>query len=77
MGRSGKKQDVYRLGLLLLSLAQGSVVLEMVPDIASADFTQKFPLLFCDFLMRCLDQDERSRWSVKQLLVSKLVFDMG
>ena len=68
MGRSGKKQDVYRLGLLLLSLAQGVLVEEMVPDIASPEITQKFPLLFCDFLVRCLDQDERSRWSVKQLI---------
>ena len=50
MGRSGKKQDVYRLGLLLLSLAQGAIVKDMVPDIASPDITQKFPLLFCDFL---------------------------
>ena len=70
MGRSAKKQDIYRLGLLLLSLAQGSRVKDMIPDVSSAEFSRRFPLVFGDFLVHCLDQDERSRWSTKQLLVS-------
>ena len=66
IGRGGKKADVYRLGLLALSLALGEIVQEPV-SIPS----KMFPPEFQDFLRRCLDKDERERWSSKELLEHK------
>ena len=67
IGRGGKKADVYRLGLLALSLALGDIVQEPV-TIPS----KMFPPEFRDFLRRCLDKDERERWSSKELLEHKV-----
>ncbi|XP_012255300.2 eIF-2-alpha kinase GCN2 [Athalia rosae] len=60
--RGGKKSDIYRFGVLLLSLMKGSVVSDneghldnnMQPDLK-------------DFLSKCLIPDERIRWSAEQL----------
>ena len=68
IGRGGKKADVYRLGLLTLSLALGEIVQEPV-TIPS----KMFPPEFQDFLRRCLDKDERERWSSRDLLEHKWI----
>ena len=57
---------LYRLGLLALSLALGEIVQEPV-TVPS----KMFPPEFQDFLRRCLDRDERERWSSKELLEHK------
>ncbi|XP_064601948.1 eIF-2-alpha kinase GCN2-like [Liolophura sinensis] len=63
IGRGGKKGDIYQLGLLLLSLADGQEVTEILSEIP-AGFSPEFQ----DFLSKCLIQDERHRWSAGQLL---------
>ena len=61
IGRGAKKVDIYRLGLLALSLAMGEIVQEpSVPINLNPDFA--------DFLKKCLDRDEHERWSSGQLL---------
>lgn len=62
-GRGGKKGDVYQMGLILLSIAQG-----MTADNKKPEIPQTFPAVFQDFLTKCLMKDERHRWSVHQLL---------
>ncbi|XP_043271459.1 eIF-2-alpha kinase GCN2 [Venturia canescens] len=62
-GRGGKKTDIYRFGILLVSLFRGALIsendtgwdLNMQPDLK-------------DFLSKCLNSNERSRWSAEQLL---------
>lgn len=62
IGRGGKKVDVFRLGLLVLSLALGEIVSDAsIP-------TRLFSADFCDFLKRCLNKNEHDRWSTAQLL---------
>ena len=61
IGRGGKKVDIYRLGLLLLSLAQGEIVQD--PTVSKG-----LPSDLTDFLKKCLNRDERERWSCGQLL---------
>ncbi|XP_037078614.1 eIF-2-alpha kinase GCN2-like [Pollicipes pollicipes] len=61
-GRSGKKADVHRLGVLLVSLARGGVSTEPAP--APPDW---LPESARDFLARCLEPDEQRRWSAEQL----------
>ncbi len=61
LGRGAKKVDVFRMGLLVLSLASGEVVQEpKVPRGMDAALS--------DFLKKCLCRDERDRWSAMQLL---------
>ena len=62
IGRGSKKGDVYRLGVVLLSLSQGRSVTDLVVDLPT-----NIPKDFHDFLSKCLIRDERSRWSVMQL----------
>ncbi|XP_074662114.1 eIF-2-alpha kinase GCN2-like [Tubulanus polymorphus] len=62
LGRSGKKADVYQLGVLLLSLALGEEVTENLPEVPNS-----LPLDLKDFLRKCLLKDERLRWSTSQL----------
>ncbi len=64
VGRGAKKVDIYRLGLLLLSLVTGGIVQE--PVIPRGDGLISPEL--ADFLRRCLDRDEHERWSATQLL---------
>ncbi|KAM4779677.1 eIF-2-alpha kinase GCN2 isoform 1-T1 [Cyanocitta cristata] len=61
--KPGKKGDVWRLGLLLLSLSQGQVTKEFpvaVPTSLPADFQ--------DFLEKCVCLEDKERWTPQQLL---------
>ncbi|XP_006275944.1 eIF-2-alpha kinase GCN2 [Alligator mississippiensis] len=61
--KSGKKGDIWHLGLLLLSLGQGQVSREYpvtVPNDLPADFR--------DFLQKCVCLEDKERWSPQQLL---------
>ena len=68
IGRGSKKGDVYRLGVVLLSLSQGRTVTDLVVDLPT-----NLPRDFHDFLSKSLLRDERSRWSVTQLLEHSFV----
>ncbi|XP_046402509.1 eIF-2-alpha kinase GCN2 [Ischnura elegans] len=63
VGRGGKKADIYRFGILLLSLINGCIITDSSPEIPT---TIRADLR--DFLAKCLLKDERQRWSAKQLL---------
>ena len=54
---------MYNLGVVLLSLCQGHSVTDLVVDLPT-----NLPRDFHDFLSMCLIRDERSRWSMQQLL---------
>uniref|UniRef100_A0A8C5Q8M5 eIF-2-alpha kinase GCN2 n=1 Tax=Leptobrachium leishanense TaxID=445787 RepID=A0A8C5Q8M5_9ANUR len=61
--KTGKKGDIWKLGLLLLSLSQGKVVKEYpvkVPNELPADFQ--------DFLNKCVCLEDKERWTTQQLL---------
>ncbi|XP_076234696.1 eukaryotic translation initiation factor 2 alpha kinase Gcn2 [Calliopsis andreniformis] len=62
-GRSGKKADIYRFGVLMFSLLNGEIVPseKIDPTIINQPDLQ-------DFLLMCLISDERKRWSAEQLL---------
>ncbi len=60
-GRGAKKTDVYRFGLLLLSLAKGEVAQD-------STLPKDLNPVLEDFLRKCLWRDERDRWSAAQLL---------
>ncbi|XP_035732758.1 eIF-2-alpha kinase GCN2-like [Vespa mandarinia] len=61
-GRSGKKADIYRFGILVLSLLKGTIVSEK--DVDLAIILQPH---LKDFISKCLISDERMRWSAEQL----------
>ncbi|XP_036039268.1 eIF-2-alpha kinase GCN2 isoform X2 [Onychomys torridus] len=61
--KTGKKGDVWRLGLLLLSLSQGQACGEYPVTIPS-----DLPADFQDFLKKCVCLDDKERWSPQQLL---------
>ena len=61
IGRGGKKVDIYRLGVLVLSFYSGEIIHD--PSIP-----KNLPPEFADFLRKCLIKDERERWSADQLL---------
>ncbi|KAK7862324.1 hypothetical protein R5R35_005220 [Gryllus longicercus] len=63
LGRGGKKADIYRLGILLLSLINGHIVTDATPEIPKG-----LPPVLKDFLFKCLMEDEHQRWSAGQLL---------
>ncbi|CAN9502229.1 unnamed protein product [Ophioblennius macclurei] len=61
--KTGKKGDVWNLGLLLLALSQGKEVKEYpvtVPTSLPADFQ--------DFLQKCVCLNDADRWTTQQLL---------
>ncbi|KAM5129109.1 eIF-2-alpha kinase GCN2 isoform 2-T2 [Mantella aurantiaca] len=61
--KTGKKGDIWKLGLLLLSLSQGKMVKEYpvkVPNELPADFQ--------DFLKNCVCLEDKERWTAQQLL---------
>nr|XP_046269330.1 eIF-2-alpha kinase GCN2 [Scatophagus argus] len=61
--KTGKKGDMWNLGLMLLALSQGKEVKEYpvtVPDSLPADFQ--------DFLHKCLCLNDADRWTAQQLL---------
>ncbi|XP_029040075.2 eIF-2-alpha kinase GCN2 isoform X2 [Osmia bicornis bicornis] len=61
--RGGKKADIYRFGALMFSLLNGIVVSgdQIDPTVIKQPDLQ-------DFLLKCLINDERKRWSAEQLL---------
>ncbi|XP_006778231.1 PREDICTED: eukaryotic translation initiation factor 2-alpha kinase 4 [Myotis davidii] len=61
--RTGKKGDVWHLGLLLLSLSQGQECGEYPVTIP-----RDLPADFQDFLKKCVCLDDKERWSPQQLL---------
>ncbi|CAK6432380.1 unnamed protein product [Pipistrellus nathusii] len=61
--KTGKKGDVWHLGLLLLSLSQGQECGEYPVTIPS-----DLPADFQDFLKKCVCLDDKERWSPQQLL---------
>lgn len=63
IGKSAKKTDVHRFGVLMLSLALGDVVQDE-PRIPLSAFAPEF----ADFLRNCLAKDEKDRPSCEQLL---------
>ncbi|XP_067895792.1 eIF-2-alpha kinase GCN2 isoform X2 [Heterodontus francisci] len=66
--KSGKKGDVWRLGLLLLALSQGQVVKEYPITVPS-----NLPSNFQDFLNKCVCLEDKVRWSPQQLLEHSFV----
>ncbi|KAG5306395.1 E2AK4 kinase, partial [Pseudoatta argentina] len=62
MGRGGKKADIYRYGILLLSLLKGTII-----SGEEIDLTVIPQLHLRDFISKCLIDDERMRWSAEQL----------
>ncbi|XP_037097500.1 eIF-2-alpha kinase GCN2 [Syngnathus acus] len=61
--KTGKKGDVWNLGLMLLALSQGKEVKEYpvtVPSTLPADFK--------DFLHKCVCPNDFDRWTTQQLL---------
>ncbi|EPQ03960.1 Eukaryotic translation initiation factor 2-alpha kinase 4, partial [Myotis brandtii] len=61
--KTGKKGDVWHLGLLLLSLSQGQECGEYPVTIP-----RDLPADFQDFLKKCVCLDDKERWSPQQLL---------
>ncbi|GAB5572594.1 eIF-2-alpha kinase GCN2 isoform X4 [Prionailurus iriomotensis] len=61
--KTGKKGDVWCLGLLLISLSQGQECREYPVTIPS-----DLPADFQDFLKKCVCLDDKERWSPQQLL---------
>ncbi|KAM8783920.1 eIF-2-alpha kinase GCN2 isoform 4-T6 [Rhynchonycteris naso] len=66
--KTGKKGDVWHLGLLLLSLSQGQECREYPVTIPS-----DLPADFQDFLKKCVCLDDKERWSPQQLLKHSFV----
>jgi len=63
IGRGSKKIDIYRFGLLIISLCQGCIVQDQAPSIPKG-----VPLHLQDFIRKCLVKDEKERWTAEQLL---------
>ncbi|XP_060118186.1 eIF-2-alpha kinase GCN2 isoform X2 [Heteronotia binoei] len=61
--KPGKKGDVWRLGLMLLSLSQGQITKEYPVKIPN-----ELPADFQDFLKKCVCLEDKERWSPQQLL---------
>ncbi|TKS86524.1 eIF-2-alpha kinase GCN2 [Collichthys lucidus] len=61
--KTGKKGDVWNLGLLLLALSQGKEVKEYPVTVPAS-----LPADFQDFLHKCLCLNDAERWTTQQLL---------
>ncbi|XP_053702069.1 eIF-2-alpha kinase GCN2 isoform X1 [Synchiropus splendidus] len=61
--KTGKKGDVWNLGLMLLALSQGKEVKDYPVVVPS-----NLPTDFQDFLHQCLCLDDAKRWTPQQLL---------
>nr|DBA14331.1 TPA: hypothetical protein GDO54_005319 [Pyxicephalus adspersus] len=61
--KAGKKGDIWKLGLLLLSLSQGKLVREYPVKVP-----KELPADFQDFLKNCVCLEDKERWSTQQLL---------
>ncbi|XP_031807936.1 eIF-2-alpha kinase GCN2 isoform X2 [Sarcophilus harrisii] len=66
--KTGKKGDVWSLGLLLLSLSQGQES-KKYPVTVPSDL----PADFQDFLKKCVCLDDKERWSPQQLLKHEFI----
>lgn len=62
-GRGGKKLDIYRFGIILLSLLKGTII----TDTDTTDLGHNIQPELRDFLSKCLNSNERSRWSAEKL----------
>nr|XP_053628943.1 eIF-2-alpha kinase GCN2-like isoform X2 [Cherax quadricarinatus] len=67
-GRGGKKNDVYRLGLIVLSLFLGQRVQQIVPTLPSTLSSE-----LKDFVQRCLEVNEQQRWTAERLLTHSFI----
>merc|ERR1719186_1605551 len=63
IGRGSKKIDIYRLGLLIVSLCQGCIVQDQAPPVPRG-----VPAQLQEFIRKCLVKDEKERWTAEQLL---------
>uniref|UniRef100_A0A3B3VZ75 Eukaryotic translation initiation factor 2 alpha kinase 4 n=1 Tax=Poecilia latipinna TaxID=48699 RepID=A0A3B3VZ75_9TELE len=61
--KTGKKGDVWNLGLMLLALSQGKEVKEYPVTVPSS-----LPADFQDFLHKCICLNDADRWITQQLL---------
>ncbi|KAG8449508.1 hypothetical protein GDO86_016233 [Hymenochirus boettgeri] len=61
--KPGKKGDIWKLGLLFLSLAQGNITKEYPVKVPS-----DLPADFQDFLHKCVCLEDKERWTTQQLL---------
>uniref|UniRef100_A0A3Q2QQ59 non-specific serine/threonine protein kinase n=1 Tax=Fundulus heteroclitus TaxID=8078 RepID=A0A3Q2QQ59_FUNHE len=61
--KTGKKGDVWNLGLMLLALSQGKEVKEYPVTVPSS-----LPADFQDFLQKCICLNDADRWTTQQLL---------
>ncbi|KAK0164782.1 hypothetical protein PV328_003359 [Microctonus aethiopoides] len=61
-GRGGKKLDIYRFGILLLSLYNGVIVTG-----EKKTWESVHPPELRDFISKCLDSEEKTRWSAEKL----------
>uniref|UniRef100_A0A8C9V9M8 non-specific serine/threonine protein kinase n=1 Tax=Scleropages formosus TaxID=113540 RepID=A0A8C9V9M8_SCLFO len=61
--KTGKKGDIWSMGLLLLALSQGAEVREYPVSVPS-----NLPTDFQDFLNRCVCLNDAERWNTQQLL---------
>ncbi|KAM4664527.1 eIF-2-alpha kinase GCN2 [Discoglossus pictus] len=61
--KTGKKGDIWKLGLLLLSLSEGKVTKEYPVTVPS-----DLPADLQDFLKKCVCLEDKERWSPQQLL---------
>ncbi|XP_063803267.1 eIF-2-alpha kinase GCN2 isoform X2 [Pseudophryne corroboree] len=66
--KTGKKGDIWNLGLLLLSLSQGKVTKEYPVKVPSG-----LPADFQDFLNQCVCLEDKERWSAPQLLAHSFI----
>ncbi|XP_028251384.1 eIF-2-alpha kinase GCN2 [Parambassis ranga] len=61
--KTGKKGDVWNLGLMLLALSQGKEVKEYPVTVPAS-----LPADFQDFLQKCVCLNDAERWTTQQLL---------
>nr|XP_057946262.1 eIF-2-alpha kinase GCN2 [Doryrhamphus excisus] len=61
--KTGKKGDIWNLGLMLLALSQGKEVKEYPVTVPSS-----LPADFKDFLHKCVCMNDADRWTTQQLL---------
>ncbi|XP_045917839.1 eIF-2-alpha kinase GCN2 isoform X2 [Micropterus dolomieu] len=61
--KTGKKGDIWNLGLMLLALSQGKEVKEYPVTVPAS-----LPAEFQDFLHKCLCLNDAERWTTQQLL---------
>ncbi|KAM4690200.1 eIF-2-alpha kinase GCN2 [Rhinophrynus dorsalis] len=66
--KTGKKGDIWKLGLLLLSLTQGKVTKEYPVKVPS-----DLPVDLQDFLKKCVCLEDKERWTAQQLLSHSFV----